>query len=327
VVVNDGSSFILYDLASGAQKWKAKKIDGTVIDLGDNGIAVTQKGKRLVLLNKDDGSVIWDEKISGIQIDQIAAKGIMYSDVKGRLGLINYDGEKVWNKKGMLEVPSLRFKPTYDKEVMYIDGSLYEINLITGEYKVLFAKFDKQFKGDEEPSSIELVDDGYLISSSQNLFLLEPDGSVRWNQYWEAPGMSMAAKIALRVGQVAMLAMTVAASAKSAQNKSPYGGDTYYSKMYAEQAAAFAQGAGMLGAEAKKKFSASVSKGNIKMILTSVGEGGQNKSAGLIKVDKETGEELGSLLLGDKEPIYDFDPVSGQVFFKADKKQIISYSL
>ena len=82
----------------------------------------------------------------------------------------------------------------------------------------------------------------------------------------------------------------------------------------------------MAGSATKQKFSASVSKGNIRMVLTRVGDGGQGKSSGLMKVDKRSGEEMGSLLLGDKKPIYDYDPVSGQVFFKADNKQIISYS-
>jgi outer membrane protein assembly factor BamB len=327
VVINDGKNFVLYDLASGAEKWSIKKVDGTVIDLGDNGIAVTTKGTRLVLLNKNDGSVIWDQKIKGIQIDQITAKGIMYSDIKGRVGLIQYDGELVWNKKGMLEVPSLRYKPELTKELMYIDGTLYEIDLIEGTYNVLFGKLDDQFKGEEAPASIELVDGGYLISSPQNMILLETDGSVRWQKYWEAPGMSMAAKIALRVGQVAMVAMAASASASSAQSRSPYGGSTYYSKMYAQQAEDLSKAAGALGAEAKKTFSASLSKGNIKMVLTKVGAGGQAASSGIVKIEKNTGDEMGSLLLGDKEPIYDYDPLSGQVFFKADKKQIISYSL
>ena len=124
---------------------------------------------RLVLLDKETGEVQWDEKIKGIQIDQIAAKGILYSDIKGRLGLIQYDGEKVWDKKGMLEIPSVRYKPEFTKELMYIDGTLYEVDLMEGTYKVLFDKLDKQFKGDETPGSIELVDGGYLISSAQNL--------------------------------------------------------------------------------------------------------------------------------------------------------------
>ncbi|MEQ6119398.1 PQQ-binding-like beta-propeller repeat protein [Reichenbachiella sp. MALMAid0571] len=326
VVVIDDKNFTLYDLASGAEKWVAKKIDGYVIDLGDNGIAATSKGKRLVLLDKETGNVVWDEKIQGIQIDQIAAKGIMYSDVKGRLGFIQYDGQKIWDKKGMLEVPTLRYKPEFTKEIMYIDGDLYEVDLMTGDYSVLKAKLDKEFDKEDTPNNIELVEGGYLISSDQALLMLEKDGSIRFKKYWEAPGLSMAAKIALRVGQAAAIAMAASAAVESSRHKTAYGGDTYYSKMYAQQADDWAAIAGMAGAATKQKFSATVSKGNIRMILTRVGEGGQGKSSGLMKVDKRTGEEMGSLLLGDKKPIYDYDPVSGQVFFKADNKQIISYS-
>ena len=327
VVTKDESDLKLYDLKSGAEKWKAKKVDGTIIDLGQKGIAITQKEKRLVLLDPNTGEAIWDEKIPGIQIDRIVGNGIMYTDAKGRLGVIQYDGQKIWDKKGMLDVPSIRYQVELGKELMYIGGDLYEVDLFSGDYKVLVGNLDKEFQGDEEPASIELVDGGYLVSSSQNLFMFETDGSVRWKKYWEAPGMSMAAKIALRVGQAAMIAMAASSAAASSAHKSPYGGDTYYSKMYAQQAEDLAKGAGMLGDAAKKLFTASKSKGDIKMILTRVGAGGQAKSSGLVKVDKATGEELGTLQLGDKEPIYDFDPLSGQVFFKADKKQIISYSL
>jgi outer membrane protein assembly factor BamB len=329
VVTIDSKSFKLYDLEGGNVKWTAKKIDGYVVDLGDKGILATSKGKRLVLMDKETGSNIWDEKIPGIQIDQIAANGIMYSDAKGRLGYIQYDGQKIWNKKGMLEVPILRYKPEFTKEIMYIDEDLYEVDLLTGDYTVLKVKLNKDFGGDKEagPSSVELVDGGYLFTDAQNLVMLETDGSVRFKKYWEAPGLSMAAKIALRVGQAAAIAMAAGAAAQSGRNRGPYGGETYYSKMYAQQAAQFAVIAGMAGKATKQKFSATVSKGNIRMILTRVGEGGQGKSSGIVKVDKRTGEELGSLLLGDKKPVYDYDPVSGQLFFKAEKKTIISYSL
>ncbi|WP_420582226.1 PQQ-binding-like beta-propeller repeat protein [Reichenbachiella sp.] len=327
VVTKDDTNLRLYDLKSGTEKWKVKKVDGTVIDLGDHGIAITQKAKRLLLLDPNTGEAKWDEKISGINIDRIVGNGIMYTDAKGRLGVIQYDGEKIWSKKGMLDVPSLRYQVELGRELMYIDGDLYEVDLFSGDYSVLVGKLDKQFEGDEVPSSIELVDGGYLVSSSQNLFMFETDGSIRWKKYWEAPGMSMAAKIALRVGQAAMIAMAASSAAASSQHRTAYGGETYYSKMYAQQAEDLAKGASMLGDEAKKLFTASKSKGDIKMILSRVGAGGQAKSSGLVKVDKATGEELGTLQLGDKEPIYDFDPISGQVFFKADKKQIISYAL
>lgn len=327
VVTIDSKEFVLYGLKDGKELWKKKKIDGTVVDLGDMGILVTVKGKYLTLLNKNTGEVIWDEKITGVGIDQVIAKGILYTDAKGRLGLIQYDGQKVWDKKGMLEVPSIRYRPDFDIELMYIDGDLYEVNLFTGEYRVLVAKLDKSWKDDGGPTGIELVANGYLISSSNEFRMLESDGKVRWEKFLAPPEMSLAAKIALRAGQVAAFAMMAAASAESSANRSPYGGETYYSKMYAQQAQAWAQvGAGM-GAEAKKKFKATVSRGNDVLVLTKVGEGGQAKSSGLVKVDKKTGDELGSLLLGDKKPTYDYDAITSTVFFKADKKQIICYKI
>ncbi len=327
VVTVDSKNFTLYDANDGSIKWEKKKIDGYTVDLGDRGILVTAKGKFLKLLNKETGNEIWEEKIKGINIDQVVAKGIMYSDNKGRLGLISYQGEKVWDKKGMLEVPTVRYRPEFVKELLYIDGSLFEVDLLEGDYSVLKSKVNKEFGGKEAPSSIELVENGYLLSSAQNMMMLETDGSVRWAKYWEAPGMSLAAKIALRTMQVASVAMGAAMQAKSYQYKTPYGGDTYYSKMYAQQAEDWANISGMMGAETKKKFKATLSKGSDVLVLTRVGEGGQEKSSGLIKVDKRTGDEMSSLLLGDKEPVYDYDVLTSQVFFKADKKQIICYQI
>ncbi|MDA0195247.1 MAG: PQQ-binding-like beta-propeller repeat protein, partial [Bacteroidetes bacterium] len=330
VVVVDSKFFSLYDLQSGATKWETKIKDiNYVVDVGAYGIAVAAKDKQLILLDRNDGSVKWEEKVKGINIDQMVGKGIMYTDEKGRLGIITYDGEKVWANKGMLPTPSLRYRAAFDIDLMYADGDLYEVDLNEGTYNVLKGKIDKEFKDDQVPESIELVEGGYLLSSANNLMMLETDGSVRFNQNWPAPGLSLAAKIALRTMQVAAVAMAVSASAQSAQARNNYGSipmDNYYSKMYAQQADDWMAIAGAAGSEAKKKFTATKEKGDLKVILSLVGEGGQGKASGLVKVDKRTGEELGRIQLGDKEPIYDFDPISGQVFHKASKTQIISYS-
>ena len=332
VVVVDEKFFTLYDSNTGEVKWQTKKATGIVVDLGDKGIAVGARGKRLLLLNKTDGSIIWDEKVKGIGIDKIVAKGIMYTDEKGRLGIITYDGEKVWEGKGMLPVPSIRYQPSFGIELMYADGTLYEVDLQEGTYKVLQSKIDKGFKDDQVPEFLELQEGGYLMSSSNNLLMLEPDGNIRWQKHWKAPGMSLAAKIALRTLQAASYAAAAANAAASSASRGRYQNsyltyETVQSKMYAEQAAAWAAAGTAAGAEARKKFTATKTKGNFLIILTLVGEGGQKNASGLLKVDKRTGEEVASIVLGDKEPIYDYDPVSGQVFFKSSKKQIISYSM
>jgi len=326
VVIIDDGKFTLYDLANGNAKWSVKKIDGDVVDLGVNGIAVTSKGKQLKLLNKETGETIWDEKIAGISIDQICATGVMYTDDKGRLGLINYDGNKVWDKKGMLSVPSIRYRPFFDKELMLIEEDLYEVDLRQGDYKILIPGITNMFQGDESPEQIQLINGGYLLSSSNNMIMLNTDGSVRWSQYWKAPGMSLAAKIALRALQAAAAYAAAKSSMNSGLSRSPYGGATAQSKMYAEQASAWGGVMASAGASAQQKFKATLSKGDLVMVLTLVGEGGQKDASGLVKVDRTTGKELGSLLLSNKEPMYDYDAITGQIFYRADKKTIVSYT-
>jgi len=319
VILIDEKFLTMIDMETGAEKWKAKKATGTVLDLGQ-GIAVAARGTRLLMLDPATGEVKWDEKVKGIEIDQIAAKGIVYSDIKGRLGIITYDGEKVWDKKGMLPVPEVRYKPEFSKELMYAEGTLYEVDLMEGVYKVLKDKIDKEFKEDEVPAQIELVEGGYLLSSSNNLMMLEKDGSVRWHKYWDVPEMSMAAKIALRTIQMAAAMAAGANQAASAQ-----AGWTSDKRYFEQQAKNWSEAADEAGAAASRKFTATKSRGDIQVVLAVIGKGGQKKGAGLVKVDRKTGEELATMLLGDKEPIYDFDPISGQIFYKADKKQIISY--
>ncbi len=323
VVVMDEKWLTLYDLKTGKEKWQSKKVSGIVVDLGDFGIAVVAKEKQLKLLNRETGETIWDEKVKGINIDQVCAKGLMYSDAKGRLGLITFEGEKVWDKKGMLEVPSVRFKPDYTRELMYIEGTLYEVDLVEGDYKILVDKIDKTFEEKEVPDRIEYLEGGYLVSSASNLMMIEEDGSQRWHNYWDAPEMSLAAKIALRTVQALSYAMAAANSA-SASYAGTYGSN-WQSKYYQDQADRFGAAGDAAGEDARKRFTATKSKGNIQVVLAIVGKGGQKNASGFVKVDKRTGEELASMQIGDKEPVYDFDTISGQVFLKADKKQIISY--
>jgi outer membrane protein assembly factor BamB len=320
VVVVDEKFLTFYDLKTGKEKWQSKKVSGIVVDLGQYGIAVVAKGKRLKLLDRNTGETIWDENVKGINIDQVCAKGIMYSDIKGRLGLITYTGEKVWNKKGMLEVPSVRYKPDYSKELMYIEGKLYEVDLVEGDYRVLKDNIDKTFAEKEVPSKIEFLEGGYLVSSASNLMMLETEGDLRFHKFWDAPERSLAGKIIHRAVQTLSYAMA-AANSYNAQY-----GSSGMSKFYQNQADTFNDAGDKAGEEARKRFTATKSKGNIQVVLAIVGKGGQKEGSGFVKVDKRTGEDLGTMQTGDKEPVYDYDVYSGQVFLKRDKKLIISYT-
>jgi hypothetical protein len=57
-------------------------------------------------------------------------------------------------------------------------------------------------------------------------------------------------------------------------------------------------------------------------ILTKLDEG-----VGLIKLKKDSGEKVAELILKDKKPEYEVDDLFGILYFKKDKKQIVSYDL
>ncbi len=220
-------------------------------------------------------------------------------------------------------VPSVRFKPDYTEELMYIEGTLYEVDLVEGDYRILMDKIDKKFEENEVPDKIESIEGGYLLSSPNNLMMLERDGSLRFHKFWDAPEMSLAAKIALRTLQALSYAAAAANSA-SAGYANTYGSN-WQSKFYQDQADRFGAAGDAAGEDARKRFTATKSKGNIQIVLAIVGDGGQGKASGFVKVDKRTGADLASMQIGDKSPVYDYDPVSGQVFLKVGKKQLISY--
>ncbi|PTN04255.1 PQQ-binding-like beta-propeller repeat protein [Mangrovibacterium marinum] len=326
VMVIDSKSFEMYDIATGDIRWTVKKVTGDVVDLGSRGIAIIQKEKFLKLIDEETGADIWEQKIKGIRIDQVVGAGLMYVDDKNRLGVIDYQGQLKWAKKGMLPAPELRIRPEFNTEIIYADGKIYTVDLQNADWDVLIGKVG--FEGKETPERLELLGQGLLLSSSQNLFLFTTSGDVVYHKYWEAPGLSLAAKIALRTLQAASYAVAAGSAAQAGYLKGQNMGFSTWETDRLEMQAESWGGVGDAAAqEVRKKFTASKSKGNYNLILTIVGDGGQNKGSGIVKVDVHTGDELNSIQLGDKKPVYDYDPVTGQLFFKADKKQIESYQL
>ena len=63
----------------------------------------------------------------------------------------------------------MRSKPSFDKELMYIEGTLFEVDLMEGDYRVLKSKIDSEFQEKETPDNIESMEGGYLVSSATNL--------------------------------------------------------------------------------------------------------------------------------------------------------------
>jgi outer membrane protein assembly factor BamB len=328
VIVADEKNFNLLDAESGNTKWTASKLSGLVVDLGGNlGIAVAEKDKYLTVLNKDSGAEIWSKKIKGIQIDQIIGAGIMYTDEKGEFGLVSFEGKDLWTGKDKIggNGTVLRARPSLGTEIFYSDGKVYHIDLLNGNKKVLID--DIKFQEKEAPDGLDYTGQNFVLSSSQNMLGFDESGKVLFQHHWPSPKISLAGRIALRTMQVAAVAMASATAlgAGDAYGASGFGssaGTTVQQRQLASQSQSFQDMAGGMGDAANKRFKASKSKGDYSLVLTDV-----NGDVGLKKIDKMTGKELGSIVLKDKNPVYDFDPVNGTLFYKPSKKEVICYAL
>lgn len=320
VIVADEKNFTLMEAKTGATKWTAKKISGIVVDLGqDRGIAVGEKDKYLTVLDKNTGEEKWSQKIKGIQIDQLTGAGIMYRDEDGSYGLFGFDGNPVWDKKEMIKGETiLRVKPSLESEYFYADEVIYKVDLATGNKSTLIDKIE--FEEKETPIALEFTGSNFVLSSSQNMFGFDENGKVLYQDHWASPKISLAGRIALRTMQVAMIAMASSAAAAQGYTQGSALAPSAISKEYGRQREFFENMNGAFAEIANQRFKASKSKGKFNFILTDM-DGGN----GLVRVDKVSGNETGSIVLNDKEPVYDSDPENGMIFYKPSKKEVYCY--
>lgn len=165
---------------------------------------------------------------------------------------------------------------------------------------------DLDFKEDETPSKIEFREKGILVGAKQTNLLISYDGKLIYESYYKAPGQSILGKIAMGAVTAALMSQSIG-----------YGNAGMHKD--ARQSASAADG--MLG-EMNKKFRATKETKDFLYVLTKLDDG-----IGLVKLKKDTGEKTADLVLKDKKPEYEVDESYGVLYFKKDKKQIVSYDL
>jgi hypothetical protein len=197
------------------------------------------------------------------------------------------------------------FDVSGDQLYIAADGVLFAIQIESGAVRQV-AGF--QFKGNEMPTTLEVVDGNYLLASSQNLLLLDTEGAVKYHAFYAAPGASGWAKLASTAAVVA----ANAASAASAYSRAQATGSSQEYTLITSNPTL------------SRRFKASAGAMNYRSILTNVELEGR-KGPGLVKVEKATGKEAARVVLGDKTPEYEMDPIDGRVFFLKSEKEIVCY--
>ena len=274
---------------------------------------------------KFDGTPLWRKPLkTGPSISTLAKteKGILYITAKDADIVDENTGESIFGKK-LKYKQSKAVASTFDAKnkrfLLSCSDGLYSIDGNSGKYKVI-AK--PKFGEKEMPSSIEMRGDNILLSSSQNMMLLDKDGKEIYHQHFKSPTKSGFMKILSGALAVTSMAMASASAYRAGANKSSMGRYNSYGKQMDNYSKGFSKIASASFSAMSKRFKASAQTKNDKFILTKLKSG-----VGLVKLDKDSGKTLKEILLKDKKPTYKVDEVERILYYKAGKNTIYAYKI
>jgi hypothetical protein len=153
-----------------------------------------------------------------------------------------------------------------------------------------------------------------IVAGKQHIMDFDPAAAkIRWSTYYPAPGGNT-------LGFAAMSALTLAAAASYGVS-AVQGGMSPWSANSANES-----NFGSLAGMAQKRYTASQQTRDYAYVLTDVTDG-KDKGVGLMAISLETGAPGAQVLLGDKEPEYEVDDLTGRLYYFNDHKQAVIYQL
>ena len=323
--------------------WKVKELEGKKTPLvgkdhahfvvDDNVIYVPYE-RKLIAVNLDDGSVVWNHKKkfkAHINQMQMSIEGLVIYGFKPAQHYTSPDGEEVnpacnyfmdvlMPNKGMsswekpltdLDSPMPIF---IDEDYAFVIRSedIILVDLQTGSYNQ-FSHL--KLKGKETPTHVERIGKNYLISSPQNMLMLKSRGGLRYHTYYKPPGATFVQKFLLVVGG------TILDEIFDTENHMRY---VYFDKDSLSRFG-YSGGSFFMGAidACKMKFKQTVEGKKYHYIYTGEPLGDQ-KGYSLVKIDKETGDEEGRIWIDKQFPDYIIDFATETVYARESNNKIFA---
>jgi outer membrane protein assembly factor BamB len=331
------ASLLLFDMATGNQKWDSDvDLQGDVLAYklsGNKLILATQRDQGtnfISLVDLDAGKSITRKPLSikgEIKDLQIFPQGLYYRTTD-QINILDLEtGDKTW-KKGMSVKNSVGDNASHKIGYVYGNDMIYKIDFEKGDMNEFIRSIN--FDGKEDPTSLQVRENGILLTSDQNASLYDFDGKLVWHAYQPAPGRTMAGKMLSGLGGLAsamMAAQQMAQSAQLSYAKGYYGstdpGLDRDIKNANANAANFAGAAASSFASISRRFKATREANNYMAMLSSIGGSNNAKDAGVVMIDKTTGKEVRKMLFGDKkDPDYKLDELGKVVYYKADGNEL-----
>ncbi|GGD86586.1 outer membrane protein assembly factor BamB family protein [Planktosalinus lacus] len=321
------SKIAFLSAANGEDLWdKAPKTKGYVqhFYIMDDGIlfGIYEGGINKISF---DGNTLFKKPLKtgeNIQVMAETPQGLIYI-TDSDANIVNLQsGDQVWEKPlkyKRADAVSSGFDTKNNRYLISADGELHAIDAKTGESSVLA---NSKFDGKEAPTGVEVRGQGILLTSDQNIMMLDWDGKQIFHNYYRAPGKSAFGAILAGVTAVATAATAMAAYNAANQNRNKLGQYTDRGENYADLGSGMAMASGASVAEMLKRFKATSATKNDRFILAKLDDG-----VGLVKVNKDSGLVTKEIVLKDKKPEYIVDEIGGVLYYQASNSIIYVYDL
>ncbi len=205
------------------------------------------------------------------------------------------------------------------------DGLLYQLDVRGTALKPL-STVPLKFQGKEEPAALEINTSGILLTSDQNLAMFDLNGTMKFNNYFPAPGLSGFKKALLIASAVraayntavlatystAIGATSMSIQVKDSQSKLAKDVTGGVGKMLGEASLTGAKYTMAYIRMAQQRFTATTQTRDYVLVMTALSK----KDIQLVQVSKSTGQVMNTISIGkDKDPVYDVDLVEGKLYY------------
>tara|TARA_R110000850_G_scaffold182360_1_gene307796 strand:+ start:54678 stop:56540 length:1863 start_codon:yes stop_codon:yes gene_type:complete len=272
-----------------------------------------------------DGNTLFKKPLKtgeNIQVMAETPQGLIYI-TDSDANIVNLQtGDQVWEKPlkyKRADAVSSDFDVKNNRYLISADGELHTIDATTGESSVLA---NSKFEGKEAPTGVEVREKGIVLTSDQNITMLDWEGNQVFHSYYRAPGKSAFGAIIAGVSAVAAATTAMASYDAANQNRNRLGNYTSRGQNYADFGDSMAAVSGASVAEMLKRFTATSATKDDRFILTKLDDG-----VGLVKVNKDAGLVTKEIVLKDKKPEYIVDEIGGVLYYQANNSTIYVYDL
>lgn len=328
-----------FDYATGAEKWNDEvDLQGDIVAYKMNGnklILATQRDQGtnyITIADLDAGKSVTKKalKVDGEVTDlHIVPQGLYYRTNK-EINILDIEsGDRTW-KKGFKVKNCAGANANENTGYVYGNGNIYKVDFEKGDLNEWVSNIN--FDGGEDPTNMEVRDNGVLLTSSQNVRLYSLDGKQAWHTYEKAPGRTNAGKFLSGFAGVVAMSAALASAANSAQlsyAKGYYGStsSSLDNQIKASNQMTSAWGNASISSfkSINRRFKASKSANDFVAVLTNFGSNNSKENVGVVYINKADGTLGKRVVMGDKDPDYTLDEIDRMLFYWNSKNELTAY--